>query len=178
MCLINWLKTAITRIPRDRSTLRFPACAHQSAHLILPMKNFVFVIVRGFVFVFARLPYFLHECWHHMWCLSTRLLPIYLLPSTVTRPQTFTNYIETICLWGKRTSLMINWSKQVSSILTSCLWQLLLCFKCHSFKLATCKIRPRRWSIFQSDGMVNVFFQATIDVNGFSMVLATLDHHH
>ena len=38
--------------------------------------------------------------------------------------------------------------------------------------------RPRRWSIFQSDGMVNVFFQATIDVNGFSMVLATLDHHH
>ena len=39
-------------------------------------------------------------------------------------------------------------------------------------------VRPRRWSIFQSDGMVNVFFQATIDVNGFSMVLATLDHHH
>ena len=72
--------------------------------------------------------------------LPTRLLLIYLLPSTVTRPQTFTNYIETICLWGKRTSLMINWSKRVSSILTSCLWQLLLCFKCHSFKLATCKI--------------------------------------
>jgi len=39
-------------------------------------------------------------------------------------------------------------------------------------------IRPRRWSIFQSDGMVNVFFQATIEVNGFSMVLTTLDHHH
>ena len=38
--------------------------------------------------------------------------------------------------------------------------------------------RPRRWSIFQSDGMVNVFFQATIDFNGFSMVLTTLDHHH
>ena len=40
------------------------------------------------------------------------------------------------------------------------------------------QIRPRRWSIFQSDGMVNVFFQATIDFNGFSMVLIPLDHHH
>ena len=38
--------------------------------------------------------------------------------------------------------------------------------------------RPQRWPIFQSDGMVNVFFQATIDFNGFSMVLTTLDHHH
>ena len=38
--------------------------------------------------------------------------------------------------------------------------------------------RPQRWSIFQSDGMVNVFFQATIELNGFSMVLTTLDHHH
>ena len=38
--------------------------------------------------------------------------------------------------------------------------------------------RPQRWSIFQSDGMVNVFFQATIDFNGFSMVLTKLDHHH
>ena len=26
--------------------------------------------------------------------------------------------------------------------------------------------------------MVNVFFQATIDFNGFSMVLTKLDHHH
>ena len=26
--------------------------------------------------------------------------------------------------------------------------------------------------------MVNVFFQATIDFNGFSIVLTTLDHHH
>ena len=42
-----------------------------------------------------------------------------------------------------------------------------------------CKpIRPERWSIFQSDGMVNVFFQATIDFNGFSMVLKMLHHHH
>ena len=40
------------------------------------------------------------------------------------------------------------------------------------------EIRPRRWSIFQSDGMVNVFFQATIDFDGFSMVLTPLDHHH
>ena len=38
--------------------------------------------------------------------------------------------------------------------------------------------RPRRWSILQSDGMVNVFFQATINFNGFSMVLIPLDHHH
>ena len=38
--------------------------------------------------------------------------------------------------------------------------------------------RPQRWSIFQSNGMVNGFFQATIDFNGFSMVLTTLDHHH
>ena len=39
-------------------------------------------------------------------------------------------------------------------------------------------VRPRRWSIFQSDGMVNVYFQATIDFDGFSMVLTPLDHHH
>ena len=38
--------------------------------------------------------------------------------------------------------------------------------------------RPQRWSIFEGDGMVNVFFQATIAVNGFSMVLTKLDHHH
>ena len=41
-----------------------------------------------------------------------------------------------------------------------------------------CKNRPQRWSIFQGDGMVNVFFYATIAVNGFSMVLTKLDHHH
>ena len=40
------------------------------------------------------------------------------------------------------------------------------------------RIRPRRWSNFQSDGMVHVLFQATIDFNGFSMVLIPLDHHH
>ena len=49
---------------------------------------------------------------------------------------------------------------------------------CQSFYLWTIRVRPERWSIFQSDGMVNVFFQATIDFNGFSMVLTTLDHHH
>ena len=38
--------------------------------------------------------------------------------------------------------------------------------------------RPQRWSIFQSDGMVNVFLKATIDFDGFSMVLTPLDHHH
>ena len=38
--------------------------------------------------------------------------------------------------------------------------------------------RPQRWSIFQSDGMVNVFFQATIDFNGLSMVLTLLHHRH
>ena len=32
--------------------------------------------------------------------LPTRLLPIYLLPSTVTRPSTFTNYIETTYVCG------------------------------------------------------------------------------
>ena len=26
-------------------------------------------------------------------------------------------------------------------------------------------VRPQRWSIFQGDGMVNVFLQATIDFN-------------
>ena len=31
---------------------------------------------------------------------------------------------------------------------------------------------------FQSDGNVNVFFQATIDYDGFSMILTQLDHHH
>ena len=38
--------------------------------------------------------------------------------------------------------------------------------------------RPQRWSIFQGDGMVNVFFLGTIAVNGFSMILTKLDHHH
>ena len=31
------------------------------------------------------------------------------------------------------------------------------------FAAVTLQSRPQRWSIFQSDGMVNVFFQATID---------------
>ena len=39
-------------------------------------------------------------------------------------------------------------------------------------------IRPQQWSIFQCNGMVNIFFQATIDYDGFLMVLTPLDHHH
>ena len=39
-------------------------------------------------------------------------------------------------------------------------------------------IKPQQWTIFKSNGMVNVFFQATIEFNGFSMVLTMLDHHH
>ena len=38
--------------------------------------------------------------------------------------------------------------------------------------------RPVRWSFFRSDGMVNVFFQGTIGIDGFSMVLPALNHHH
>ena len=37
--------------------------------------------------------------------------------------------------------------------------------------------RPVRWSFFQNDGMVNVFLQGTISINGFSMVLPALNHH-
>ena len=40
------------------------------------------------------------------------------------------------------------------------------------------KHRPVRWSFFRSDGMVNVFFQGTISINGFSMVLPALNYHH
>ena len=39
-------------------------------------------------------------------------------------------------------------------------------------------IRPRRWSIFQRDGMVNIFSDHhRIGMNGFSMVLLLWDHH-
>ena len=38
--------------------------------------------------------------------------------------------------------------------------------------------RLRRWSFFHNDGMVMFFFQGTIAINGFSMVLPSLDHHH
>ena len=39
-------------------------------------------------------------------------------------------------------------------------------------------IRLRRWSFFYNDGMVMFFFQGTIAIDGFSMVLPSLDHHH
>ena len=38
--------------------------------------------------------------------------------------------------------------------------------------------RLQRWSFFYNDGMVMFFFQGTIAINGFSMVLPSLDHHH
>ena len=44
--------------------------------------------------------------------------------------------------------------------------------------MARFQLRPQRWSIFQGDGMVNAFFKSTIAVNGFSMVLTKMDHHH
>ena len=39
-------------------------------------------------------------------------------------------------------------------------------------------LRLRRWSFFHNDGMVMFFFQGTIAIDGFSMVLSSLDHHH
>ena len=79
--------------------------------------------------------------------------------------------IEVRCKWWNiywKSLLELNWwqpfrNDMIQSLLRS--------------KPSDC-FRPQRWSIFQSDGMVNVFFQATIDFNGFSMVLTTLDHHH
>ena len=38
--------------------------------------------------------------------------------------------------------------------------------------------RLQRWSFFYNDGMVMFFFQGTIVIDGFSMVLPSLDHHH
>ena len=38
--------------------------------------------------------------------------------------------------------------------------------------------RLQRWSFFHNDGMVMFFFQGTIVIDGFSMVLPSLDHHH
>ena len=38
--------------------------------------------------------------------------------------------------------------------------------------------RLQRWSFFWNDGMVIFFFQGTIAIDGFSMVLPALDHHH
>ena len=43
---------------------------------------------------------------------------------------------------------------------------------------ANAQIRLQRWSFFCNDGMVMFFFQGTIAINGFSMVLPALDHHH
>ena len=39
-------------------------------------------------------------------------------------------------------------------------------------------VRLQRWSFFCNDGMVMFFFQGTIAIDGFSMVLPALDHHH
>ena len=36
----------------------------------------------------------------------------------------------------------------------------------------------QRWSFFYNDGMVMFFSQGTIAIDGFSMVLPPLDHHH
>ena len=44
--------------------------------------------------------------------------------------------------------------------------------------MKTVRDRLRRWSLFYNDGMVMFFFQGTIAINGFSMVLPSLDHHH
>ena len=38
--------------------------------------------------------------------------------------------------------------------------------------------RLQRWSFFHNDGMVMFFSQGTIAIDGFSMVLPSLDHHH
>ena len=38
--------------------------------------------------------------------------------------------------------------------------------------------RLQRWSFIYNDGMVMFFFHGTIAINGFSMVLPSLDHHH
>ena len=38
--------------------------------------------------------------------------------------------------------------------------------------------RLQRWSFFCDDGMVMFFFQGTIAIDGFSMVLPALDYHH
>ena len=38
--------------------------------------------------------------------------------------------------------------------------------------------RLQRWSFFHNDGMVMNFFGGTIAINGFSMVLLPLNHHH
>ena len=42
----------------------------------------------------------------------------------------------------------------------------------------TIGLRLRRWSFFHNNGMVMFFFQGTIAIDGFSMVLPSLDHHH
>ena len=36
-------------------------------------------------------------------------------------------------------------------------------------------IKPQRWTIIKSNGMVNVYFQATVEYDGFSMVLTPFD---
>ena len=45
-------------------------------------------------------------------------------------------------------------------------------------KIFTNRSRLQRWSFFCNDGMVMFFFQGTIAIDGFSMVLPALDHHH
>ena len=48
----------------------------------------------------------------------------------------------------------------------------------NSREISTLASRLRRWSLFYNDGMVMFFFQGTIAIDGFSMVLPSLDHHH
>ena len=45
-------------------------------------------------------------------------------------------------------------------------------------KMIIMMIRLQRWSVFHNDGMVMNFFGGTIAINGFSMVLLPLNHHH
>ena len=88
-----------------------------------------------------------------------------------------------ITMEGRQRTVMPNWHDllvQFKNFITFCLAASTTSSSCADahFLCPSILVRPQRWSIFQSDGMVNVFCQATIDFNGFSMVLTMLDHHH
>ena len=75
-----------------------------------------------------------------------------------------------VCVWlfSRVYDFLIGWENYCQIRRSSSLW---------SVQERLCA-RLQRWSFFHNDGMVMFFFQGTIVIDGFSMVLPSLDHYH
>ena len=101
-----------------------------------------------------------------------------LLPHMTIIHSDGTSMVKMFIIWKKRPAPFQNWLNDNGVFVESDIHQTVKFKSEVESEYTWVQFRPQRWSIFQSDGMVNVFFQATIEFNGFSMVLTTLDHHH